>query len=89
MRRAATKKGQMTAEGCQFEETRRVSLFFSLKRSHIFDFSLKKRMKLLFAVATSLLVALAPNPVKGGNPNPHLCETDDPPGIKCHTSVSP
>jgi hypothetical protein len=46
-------------------------------------------MKLLFAVATSLVVALAPNPVKGGNPNPHMCETDDPPGIKCHTSVSP
>jgi hypothetical protein len=80
MRRTAIK-----TEGCHFS--------FFLKGSqgshNFLLFTQKKRMKLLFAVATSLVVALAPNPVKGGNPNPHMCETDDPPGIKCHTSVSP
>jgi hypothetical protein len=45
-------------------------------------------MKISLTLSTFLLGALAPTLVKGGYPNPHVCETDDAPGIKCHTSVA-
>lgn len=61
----------------------------SSRLSHIFLKTLKKkRMKISLTLSSFLLGALVPTFVEGGYPNPHVCETDDSPGIKCNTSVS-
>jgi hypothetical protein len=45
-------------------------------------------MKISLTLSSFLLGALVPTFVEGGYPNPHVCETDDSPGIKCNTSVA-
>jgi hypothetical protein len=45
-------------------------------------------MKIWFSLTILLLGAIIPSSIEAGYPNPHICETDAAPGIKCHTTVS-
>lgn len=44
-------------------------------------------MKILFSFTILLLGAIIPSSIEAGYPNPHICETDAAPGIKCRTTV--